>query len=40
MLIIFWDTIDDLFNHLEDIFSIFYYKKYVMGKFHELKMSA
>ncbi len=33
-------TIDDLFNHLKDIFDISYRKKNAMDKFWELKMEA
>lgn len=39
-LITFFATIEDLFNHLKDIFGNFYQKEYVIKKFRELKMEA
>ena len=33
-------TIEDLFNHLEDIFGNSHQKKHAMEKFRELKMEA
>ena len=33
-------TIDNLFNHLEDIFGNSHRKEYAMDKFRELKMGA
>ena len=39
-LITFFATIEDLFNHLEDIFDNLPWKKHVMEKFRDLKMGA
>lgn len=39
-LVTLFATIEDLFNYLEDIFSNLYWKKYVMEKFRDLKMST
>ena len=38
--IISFATIEDLFNHLEDIFGNLHWKEYTMEKFQDLKMGA
>ena len=39
-LITFFATIEDLFNHLENIFDNPHQREYVIEKFQELKMEA